>query len=55
MYKNKFMQNEYFDESLFYKVDKMKPLPSKVSFIMSFSKALYIVDHDDMQFDLIMN
>lgn len=49
------MQNEYFDESLFYKVDKMKPLPSKVSFVLSFSKALYIIDYQDIQFDFIMN
>lgn len=49
------MQNDYFDGSLFYKVEKMKPLPSKVSFVLSFSKALYIIDHNDMQFDFIMN
>ena len=49
------MQNDYFDESLFYKVEKMKPLPSKVSFVLSFSKALYIIDHNEMQFDFIMN
>ena len=49
------MQNDYFDDSLFYKVKKMKPLPSKVSFVLSFSKALYIIDHNDMQFDFIMN
>lgn len=49
------MQNEYLDGSLFYKVDKMKPLPSKVSFVLSFSKALFIIDYKDMQFDFIMN
>jgi len=49
------MQNDYFDESLFYKVEKMKPLPSKVSFVLSFSKALYITDYRGMQFDFIMN
>jgi len=49
------MQNDYFDESLFYKVEKMKPLPSKVSFVLSFSKALYVIDYQGMQFDFIMN
>lgn len=49
------MQNEYFDGSLFYKVDKMKPLPSKVSFVLSFSKALHVIDYQGMQFDFIMN
>lgn len=49
------MQNDYFNESLFYKVDEMKPYPDKISFVLSFSKALYVIDYNDMQFDFMLN